>query len=169
MDGGTFQLSCLSLAGIMHQVVRYAFEPHFGGRILPEKTSGTTPKPSKPPRIWSEIRCLREEGPAQKSTLGQPGSGVGELDWSFGNGVHPEALLYQAQTRICAEAGACETREEVNGSRNAPTKISPCASVHSHAKISISHAFAQLLRAAPGSGPHRSWISCAASPQSARL
>src|SRR5208283_5856162 len=125
-----------------------------------------TPKPAKPSKIWSG--CLREEGPAQKSALGRPGWGVGELDRSFGNGSS-RSSLYQAQTLICAEAGACETGGEVKGSRNAPTKISPGASVPSRGEISISKAFAQLWCAGPGSGLRRAWISCAASPQSARF
>src|SRR5208283_485228 len=125
-----------------------------------------TPKPAKPSKIWSG--CLREEGPAQKSALGRPGWGVGELDRSFGNGSS-RSSLYQAQTLICAEAGACETGGEVKGSRNAPTKISPCAWVLCRVEIAISLAFVERWRAAPGSGLHRFWISCALSPRSNQL
>ena len=69
-----------------------------------------------------------------------------------------------------AETRAREKRRRAKDSHDTLSKLSRCGAwILPRGELSMIHEFARPWRAAPGSGPHTSWISCAPSPRSARL
>ena len=137
---------------IMRQVMRYASKPHSRVAFCPKKLLKQPQSPQNLQRYGLSRLVCGKNGPPPRA----PWAGPIAREWAGSPGGSSRSPLHQAQTPFCTGAGACETVGRANGSRNPPTKISPGASASSRGDISISHAVAQLWRAAPGSGLHTS-------------